>query len=907
MIIPSIDLAQGRAVQLEQGRDLRIDAGDPDPIAARFARVGPIAVVDLDAALGRGDNRAVMESLVDRFPCRVGGGIRTREDVVRWLDRGADAVVVGTAADPELFRGLPRERLVAALDARDGQVMVEGWRTGTGRGVIDRMDELRPYVGGFLVTTIEREGCLVGADLEAAADLRRAAGDARLVMAGGVAGPEDVAALDRQGIDAQVGMAIYAGRMRLAEAVAATIRGASDGRWPTVVVDEHGVALGLAWSTPESLDAAIESGRGIYYSRSRGELWEKGRTSGATQELLRVDLDCDRDALRFTVRQAGIGFCHRSTRTCWGPDIGAGRMMRRVADRARDAPAGSYTDRLLDDVGLLESKLVEEAGELAAAVREQSTQRVAEEAADVLYFTATALAARGVTMAAVDAELDRRERRVTRRGGAAKTEVDRRTENRGLPVASRPERDASDALERTSADDFLASLNRSPRQPVDAVTLNAAREIVDDVQRRGMNAVVEHAVRLGDRQPGEPLIIERAGLEDAARALPSETRSLLERTAGRIRRFAEAQVAAIRPVDVPIPGGAAGHRVAPVDGAGCYAPGGRFPLPSSMLMTVCTARAAGVTQVWAASPRPAPITLAAAAIAGADGVLAAGGAHAIAALAYGAGALPAADVICGPGNRWVTAAKQLINGPRRIDMLAGPSELLLVLDAHACPETAAADLLAQAEHDDDAVPTMLAEDATILDAVNRALARQLETLPTAASARAALANGRAILATGVDQIVAVCDAIAPEHLQLSRVDADEIAARVRHFGGLFIGAGAAEVLGDYGAGPNHTLPTGGTARHHAGLSVADFLRLQSWMRIDDPAAAEALADDARDLARLEGLEGHARAAERRGGAKRVSAPLPSRPVGAGGGQYTRRTQPALARPGANDVPSQRRP
>jgi phosphoribosyl-ATP pyrophosphohydrolase/phosphoribosyl-AMP cyclohydrolase/histidinol dehydrogenase len=279
-------------------------------------------------------------------------------------------------------------------------------------------------------------------------------------------------------------------------------------------------------------------------------------------------------------------------------------------------------------------------------------------------------------------------------------------------------------------------------------------------------------------------------------------------------------------------------------------------------MTAVTARAAGVREVWVASPRPAPITLAAAAVAGADALLAAGGAHAIAALAYGIGGSPPCDVVVGPGNRWVTAAKKLVAGDVGIDMLAGPSELVVLADRSADPELVAADLLAQAEHDPDALPILVATDAGLADAVDAALARQLDGLPTRDTAAAALANGFAVVVDGLDEAVAVCDRLAPEHLQVLTEDADGVAARLAHWGGLFIGAGSAEVFGDYGIGPNHTLPTGGVARFKGGLSVLDFLRVRTWLRMEGPADGAVLSDAAA-LARLEGLEAHARAAERR--------------------------------------------
>ena len=401
------------------------------------------------------------------------------------------------------------------------------------------------------------------------------------------------------------------------------------------------------------------------------------------------------------------------------------------------------------------------------------------------------------------------------------------------------------------------------RDAVDADTLSAAGAIVADVRRDGAAAVRRHAERLGDLGAGAPMIIERAALDAARDALPTSDRELLQRTAGRVRTFAAAQRAALTEVDVPVPGGRAGHSVAPVERAGCYAPGGRYPLPSSVLMTVVTARAAGVDCVWVASPRPHAITLAAASIAGADALLAVGGAQAIAALAFGAGDVPAVDVIVGPGSRWVTAAKQIVSGRVGIDMLAGPSELVVLADDGADAATVAADLLAQAEHDVDALPILVTTSAELATRVDVELEAQLAVLPTAAVAREAVARGYTVICADLDEATDVCDRIAPEHLELLVREPRRVAGRVRHYGGLFVGAGAAEVLGDYGAGPNHVLPTGSTARFTGGLSVLNFLRVRTWLEIEDPIASQPLCDDAMQLARLEGLEGHARSAARR--------------------------------------------
>ena len=421
MIVPSIDLMGGRAVQLEGGEDLKIDAGDPRPLARDFSRAGEIAVIDLDAARGEGDNRRLVEELAAAYPCRVGGGIRDYDTAVGLLDAGARKIILGTAAAPDLLSRLPRDRVIAALDARDGEVVVQGWRKRTGVTVAERVRELAPYVGGFLVTTVEREGRMGGSDLALAAEIVRIARECReglrVTWAGGVTTASEVAQLDRLGADAQVGMALYSGRLSLAEAFTAPlVTDRADGLWPILVCDEAGLALGLVWGDGESVAESFKRGRGVYRSRTRG-LWEKGASSGNTQDLVRVDVDCDRDALRYVVRQNGDGFCHLGTRTCFGPDWGLGALDRTIRGRMESAPEGSYTHRLFTEPGLLSAKIREEAAELAET---EGPVRAAEEAADLWYFALVKLRAAGASLADVERVLDRRALKVVRRPGDAK-------------------------------------------------------------------------------------------------------------------------------------------------------------------------------------------------------------------------------------------------------------------------------------------------------------------------------------------------------------------------------------------------------------------------------------------------------------------------------------------------------
>lgn len=857
MIVPSIDLMGGRAVQLRQGATLEIDAGDPRPLAERFAVAGEIAVIDLDAALGRGDNAAVIRELLALAPCRVGGGIRSREAALDWLDAGARRVILGTAANPDVLTGLPPDRVIAALDARDGEIVVEGWRRGTGRGVAERMRELDGLAGGYLVTFVEVEGTLGGLPLDRVPALVSAAGAARVTVAGGVRDASEVAALDRLGADAQVGMAIYSGRMDLGDAIAAPLTSdRPDGLWATLVEDEAGRALGLAWSSPESLRAAVEERRGIYRSRSRG-LWRKGESSGATQELLRVALDCDRDTLRFTVRQHGSGFCHTGAASCFDSEtspttMGLSDLEARLRDRIADPEPGSLTARLVREPDLLQGKLVEEAGELAAAA---SRDEAVSEFADLCYFALTRLLEAGGSLADVRGELARRalkvRRRAPRRPPAMPTG---RAAAAGDPPPGR-------LLPAIGLDEAVRAVRRPALDPE---ALEIARSILEDVERRGETALREHAVRLDDLPPGANLLLDRAALARAADKIDQEARDLLERVSGRIRTFAEAQLASAAALDTPVAAGRAGHRLVPLESVGCYAPGGRFPLPSSVLMTALPARVAGAASVWVASPRPTPVVQAAALIAGADGLLAAGGAQAIAALAFGVGGVPRCEKIVGPGNRFVTAAKRLLYGRVGLDTIAGPSELLVVASPDAEPARVAADLLAQAEHDPDAVPLLCAFDEATVEAVREEAGRQLAALPTAPIARRALAAGGALLAAGPDEAAAICNAVAPEHLHLHGDRAESLAPRLGRYGSLFLGSATPEAAGDYGAGPNHTLPTSGAAAFDSGLSVFSFLRRPTWLSLSpEEDGYEDLLRDTAALARLEGLEAHARSAERR--------------------------------------------
>jgi len=388
-----------------------------------------------------------------------------------------------------------------------------------------------------------------------------------------------------------------------------------------------------------------------------------------------------------------------------------------------------------------------------------------------------------------------------------------------------------------------------------------AARVIEEVRREGDRALFS----ISEKLDGEPLAfleVPRSSIDAAAGSLPAETRSALEKAAVRVREFQSAGM----PRNWYDEERRYGELVTPLHRVGAYVPGGTAPLASTVLMTVVPARAAGVDEVVLATPAPGdrlphPAVLAAAAIAGVDRVFKVGGAQAIAALAFGTETVPRVDLVCGPGNVFVTAAKKLVFGDVGVDGLYGPTETVLIADESADPEYSAADLLAQAEHDQMASPVLIATSPRVADAVEAALDRQMEALPRREIAEAAVReNGVAVVVCSVEEAVDAANAFAPQHLCLMVKDASKYAGLVRNAGGLFLGECSAEVIGDYVAGPSHVMPTGGTARFASALSVRHFLRVTPYMDLDEDAFL-GIARAAAELARVEGLDGHAEAAE----------------------------------------------
>ena len=395
----------------------------------------------------------------------------------------------------------------------------------------------------------------------------------------------------------------------------------------------------------------------------------------------------------------------------------------------------------------------------------------------------------------------------------------------------------------------------------------AVRAILEDVRKEGDAAVLRYVERFEKRVVRTLFRTELDGASALAR-LPEEARAALQHAAERIARFhalERKEMFGGNGFRVESEGLSVGLRVRPLDRVGVYAPGGKARYPSSVLMAAIPARIAGVTEIILATPLAGDASddsvLAAAHLAGVTALVDAGGAQAIAALAYGTSSIPRVDKIVGPGNAYVACAKRLVYGSVAIDSIAGPSEILVLADATANPAFVAADLLSQAEHDEDAYVLLVSEQRELVEAVAAELERQLESLPRAAIAREALRrHGQAFVVPGRAELAEVANVIAAEHLSLQVEEPEALLALIRHAGAVFLGPLTPEASGDYVAGPSHVLPTGGAVRFGSPLGVHDFVARTSLIRY----SADALRRDERAicaLARLEGLEAHARAVE----------------------------------------------
>lgn len=437
-------------------------------------------------------------------------------------------------------------------------------------------------------------------------------------------------------------------------------------------------------------------------------------------------------------------------------------------------------------------------------------------------------------------------------------------ENSDIPVTDIKRLSTTDSDYQTQIADLLAWESVSD----DGVAQTVA-EIIRAVRTRGDAALIDYTSRLDRWTPASSADLELplSRLEQAWNTIPNDQRDALEQAAERIRTYAEHQKLndwSYRDPD----GTLLGQQVTALERAGLYVPGGKAAYPSSVLMNAIPAKVAGVDELIMVVPTPDgelnELVLAAAHISGVDRVFLIGGAQAVAALAYGTESVPSVDKIVGPGNIYVATAKRAVFGQVGIDMVAGPSEILVICDGATDPDWIAMDLFSQAEHDEDAQSILVSWDAEFLERVAASIDKLLPTMERREIIAAALrARGALILARDLDDAIAVANFIAPEHLELSLEDPEAVVVRIRHAGAIFMGRYTAEALGDYCAGPNHVLPTSRTARFSSPLGVYDFQKRSSLIMASRAGSAK-LSKIASVLARGEGLTAHARSAEYRG-------------------------------------------
>lgn len=395
MIIPSIDLMDGKAVQLRQGTEKVLERTDVVELAKYYGRFGEIAVIDLDAAKGIGNNEQLISQICKVASCRVGGGIRDVEKAKRMLALGAKKIIIGTAANEEFLSKLPKDRVLVAIDAKNGHIATNGWAKTIDATPMDFVKRFNNYCSGFLYTIVEKEGMMGGTDMAAIKEIRNSTSK-ELVAAGGISDVDEIVELQKNNISTQLGMCIYTGKVELEEAFVKCLDFEKRfGYIPTIVQDvDTKQVLTLAYSTAESVRLALKTGKGTYFSRSRKSIWVKGETSGNTQELVTARFDCDMDALLFMVRQKGNA-CHLGRYSCFGDkDFTVNELYNLLLDRKRLLPDKSFTTKLFKDEFYLKRKIMEEAFE---SVNYEQGDGLEWEAADLTYFMLTFMAMHNVT------------------------------------------------------------------------------------------------------------------------------------------------------------------------------------------------------------------------------------------------------------------------------------------------------------------------------------------------------------------------------------------------------------------------------------------------------------------------------------------------------------------------------
>lgn len=411
MLIPSVDLMAGKVVQLKQGKEKVLEYDNPMEIAMKFDKYGEIAVIDIDAAMNRGDNTSIIKDILKIAECRVGGGIRDIQKAKQLISMGAKKIIVGTKVFEdnkiqyeflnELASTIGKRRVIIALDAINKEIVTEGWQHKTGYNIFDVIYKIEKYASEFLFTCVEKEGIMEGVDIETAKQLISATKN-KITIAGGVSSVAEIKELSKLGANVQVGMAIYTNHIDITEAFIETLNWSSE-LIPTITQDYTGQILTLAYSNKESLKLTFATNNMWYFSRSRNKLWMKGETSGNAQQLIRLRQNCESNTLLATVKQNGVA-CHTGEYSCFGDrKFTLYELYEIVKDRIQNPSSQSYTAKLNNE--MLKNKLIEETNELIEA---NDREKIIWEAADMFYFLTVFLAKTNIEIDDVLFELRRR-------------------------------------------------------------------------------------------------------------------------------------------------------------------------------------------------------------------------------------------------------------------------------------------------------------------------------------------------------------------------------------------------------------------------------------------------------------------------------------------------------------------
>lgn len=640
---------------------------DEENLCQVLGRVGPVIVSSTKASS--------LSLLAGRYVLFDDPSSADLQEIVSCLDHGAEKVIVTLNAAKELIGLLPVDRLILLLDVVSVSAVPDTVRNG---------------VSGVLLKTPT-------IDLDFTSSISKFFPDSSIYVLPNTTQPPSKSVI-RNLLSNGATLVLPSSQLTLSATspsqinvadafLASIISDRPDGLFPTIVTNETGHSLGLVYSSIESVKESILTGQGVYQSRKHG-LWRKGETSGATQDVISIRLDCDSDSLEFRVIQHGAGFCHLNRQSCFGETNGLPALESTLRSRFASAPEGSYTKRLFNDPALLRSKIMEEADELCRA---ETKEDAAFEAADLLYFALTKCVALGVGVADIERSLDTKAKRVTRRSGNAKPQWSAKPQSKPSPAppVSAPPLDADAPIRMRTSDlatissEERAQLLRRPVLKSDEM-IAKVKPIVEDVRIRGDAALLELTAKFDKVQLTSTVVFPPFAPETMQ--IDPAVADAINKAYTNIYKFHEAQADRSTLVVETMPGVVCSRFSRPIARVGLYVPGGTAILPSTALMLGIPAQVAGCKEiVLATPPRPdgsiSPEVMYVARLVGASAVLKAGGAQAVSAMAYGTQTVPKVDKIFGPGNQWVTAAKMLVQNDTdalvSIDMPAGPSEVLV--------------------------------------------------------------------------------------------------------------------------------------------------------------------------------------------------------------------------------------